>query len=142
MPAPWGRRMAQARPKMNGVLETVLYFDDEERTRRFYSDVLGMRLIGHEPGRSLFYRAGKSVFLLFKAEETLKGGNLPGHGAVGSMHTCFVSPPGEYEAWKTYLAENGVKVLQETRWGSHSSFYFRDPDANLLEISDGDMWPT
>ena len=75
--------MSLPRPQLTGVLETVLYFSDEEKTRRFYSDVLGMRLVGREPGRSLFYRAGSSVFLLFQAQETLKGNTLPSHGATG-----------------------------------------------------------
>jgi|RhiMetdeSRZDD1v2_1073273.scaffolds.fasta_scaffold1344258_1 catechol 2,3-dioxygenase-like lactoylglutathione lyase family enzyme len=133
--------MAQARPSLSGVLETVLYFSDEETTRRFYSDIMGMRLVGHEPGRSLFYRAGSSVFLLFRAEETLKGGTLPAHGAVGPIHTCFQAAPGEYEAWKTYLPEKGVSVIQEVRWGQSRSFYFKDPDGNVLEIADSDIWP-
>ena len=82
--------MPQSRPSLTGVLETVLYFSDEVQTRHFYSDILGLRLVGHEPGRSLFYRAGGSVFLLFRAEETLKGNTLPSHGASGPIHSCFV----------------------------------------------------
>mgnify|MGYP003579587351 FL=1 len=72
--------------------------------------------MGREPGRNLFYRAGKSVFLLFKAEETLKGNSLPPHGASGPVHTCF-------------------------EWPLGPSFYFHDPDGNLLEIANNDLWP-
>ena len=134
--------MSLPRPGMTGVLETVLYFSDEEKTRNFYSEVLGLRLVGREPGRSLFYRAGSSVFLLFQAAETLKGNTLPPHGARGSIHTCFVVPCDEYESWKSYLAERGVPVIREIRWPLGLSFYFHDPDDNLLEIADADIWPT
>ena len=133
--------MPRPRPKMNGVLETVLYFSDEEKTQRFYSEVLGFRLVGREPGRNLFYRAGKSVFLLFKAEETLKGNSLPPHGASGPVHTCFVVPADEYENWKTYLTEIGVPVIHQLEWPLGLSFYFHDPDGNLLEIANNDLWP-
>ncbi|MCI0410558.1 MAG: VOC family protein [Acidobacteria bacterium] len=133
--------MPRPRPKMTGVLETVLYFSDEEKTQRFYSEVLGFRLVGREPGRSLFYRAGKSVFLLFQAEETLKGNSLPSHGASGAIHTCFVVPADEYENWKSYLAENGVPVIHQLEWPLGLSFYFHDPDRNLLEIANNDLWP-
>jgi len=132
----------QSRPSLTGVLETVLYFSDEVQTRHFYSDILGLRLVGHEPGRSLFYRAGSSVFLLFRADETLKGNTLPPHGASGPIHTCFVVPSEEYESWKTYLAQNGVPVIRETRWPLGLSFYFHDPDDNLLEIANNDIWPS
>jgi catechol 2,3-dioxygenase-like lactoylglutathione lyase family enzyme len=130
------------RPQLTGVLETVLYYSDEEKTRNFYSEILGMRLMGGEPGRSLFYRAGSSVFLLFLAEETLKGGTLPPHGANGPIHTCFIVPPGEYERWKAYLVSQRIPVIQEVEWpGGALSFYFRDPAGNVLEIANGDLWP-
>ena len=133
--------MPQPRPKLTGVLETVLYFSDEEKTQRFYLEVLGFRLVGREPGRSLFFRAGKSVFLLFQAGETLKGNTLPPHGATGSVHTCFVVPPNEYENWKAYLTDQGIPVIQQVEWPLGLSFYFHDPYGNLLEIANNDIWP-
>ena len=71
-----------AAPGVVGILETVLYFTDQDRTERFYSDVLGLRLLDREPGRSLFYRAGDSVFLLFSPDRALEPGKLPPHGAT------------------------------------------------------------
>ena len=134
--------MAEARPRLSRVLETVLYYTDEERSRRFYGDVLGMRLLSTTPGRSLFYRAGESVFLLFCGPETLKGDRLPPHGANGPIHTCFQVPPSDYEPWKRYLTEQGVELLEEVTWGDAGlSFYFHDPDGNLLEIANKDIWP-
>ena len=135
--------MATARPSLIGVLETVLYFTDAAKTRHFYEEILGMRYMSGEPGRSMFYRAGQSVFLLFYAPETLKGGRLPAHGATGPSHTCFVVPPAEYERWKTYLPEQGIPILQEVQWPiGATSFYFHDPDGNVLEIADRDIWPS
>ena len=53
--------MASERPHLSRVLETVLYFTEQQRAAEFYQDVLGMKLLDREPGRSLFFRAGDSV---------------------------------------------------------------------------------
>jgi catechol 2,3-dioxygenase-like lactoylglutathione lyase family enzyme len=129
-------------PELRSVLETVLYFQEQGAAERFYVDVLGMRLIAKQPGRSLFFRAGSSVFLLFDASAAQKAGELPPHGATGSGHVCFVVEPASYQGWKSHLKAHGVKILKEVEWpGGLQSFYFRDPDDNLLEIANGDLWP-
>jgi catechol 2,3-dioxygenase-like lactoylglutathione lyase family enzyme len=133
--------MPESRPHLTRVLETVLYYSDAAQTERFYVDILGMRLLDSEPGRSLFFRAGESVFLLFKADETLQGKTLPAHGASGPIHTCFQVPEEEYEPWKAYLASRGVPVIHEMSWPRGLSFYFHDPDGNVLEIANADIWP-
>ena len=132
--------MPESRPRLTRVLETVLYYTDAERTERFYTEILGMRVLDSEPGRSIFLLAGESVFLLFKAEETLRGKTLPPHGATGPIHTCFQVPEEEYERWKIHLGSRGVPVIHETRWPRGLSFYFHDPDGNLLEIANADIW--
>lgn len=136
-----GSSPAAGRPGLEGVLETVLYFEDQERAERFYVDVLGMRLLDREPGRSLFLRAGRSVFLLFDCAEALRSRSLPPHGARGPIHSCLLAVEGEYERWKTYLEAQGVAILKEARWPRGSSFYFHDSEGNLLEIADVDFWP-
>ncbi len=136
-------------PELTGVLETVLYYTDEEATRQFYSDVMGMRIIGQTQGRQIFLRAGSSVFLLFNAEATQRPGSLPPHGATGPGHVCFLVPVTAYENWRKHLVSAGVEVLQEVDWPMGkseqsplgSSFYFRDPSGNLLEIANADFWP-
>jgi len=128
-------------PPFAGVLETVLYIADEERAEAFYSGVLGMRLLDREPGRGLFYRAGPSVFLLFLPGATRSGGKLPPHGAVGPIHVCFRVDHCDYASWKEHLAGHGVPILREVDWTNGRSFYFEDPDGNLLEIADADFWP-
>ena len=128
-------------PRLSRVLETVLYFSDQERTKVFYGGTLGLRLLDHEPGRSLFYRVGPTVLLLFRAEVTLRGGKLPPHGARGPIHVCFQVPDEDYAQWKGHLERKGVPIVQEVRWGEGASFYFEDPDLNLLEIANRDIWP-
>jgi catechol 2,3-dioxygenase-like lactoylglutathione lyase family enzyme len=129
------------RPRISAVLETVLYFSDQERTEAFYSETLGLRLLDREPGRSLFYRVGSGVLLLFLPSATRPGGTLPGHGATGPVHVCFRVQPEDYDAWKEWVAKRGLELLREVDWPKGRSFYFHDPDSNLLEIADADIWP-
>lgn len=128
-------------PPLSGVLETVVYFTDQRRAESFYAGTLGLRLLDREEGRSLFFRAGQSVFLLFRATESLKPGKLPPHGARGPVHTCFRVPQASYAAWKRHLQACGVPILGEMRWQRGLSFYFHDSEGNLLEIADRDIWP-
>ncbi len=128
-------------PPIAGVLETVLYYTDQDRTHAFYSRLLGLRLLWREEGRSLFYRIGAGVLLLFDPEASLHGDRLPAHGARGPGHVCFRVDRAGYEAWKRHLEAHGVGIEQEVEWSRGRSFYFRDPSGNLLEIADADLWP-
>jgi catechol 2,3-dioxygenase-like lactoylglutathione lyase family enzyme len=128
-------------PRITGILETVLYVADVEQAERFYRDVMGLTQVGKEAGRHVFFRVGSGVLLLFRAEETRQSGSLPPHGADGEIHVCFTTSPAEYEPWKTRIRTHGIPILQETEWPRGRSFYFRDPDGNLLELADADIWP-
>jgi len=130
-------------PPITGVLETVLYYTDQVRAEHFYGEILGFRLVGKEAGRHLFFRAGSSVFLLFDPEATKQtGAATPSHGAVGRAHACFLVSRQDYERWKEHLESRDIPIVQEAEWNEESrSFYFRDPDDNLLEIANVDFWP-
>jgi catechol 2,3-dioxygenase-like lactoylglutathione lyase family enzyme len=141
--------MSDKVPEIAGVLETALYYTDEAATERFYTDIMRMRPIGKRPGYFLFYRAGRSVFLLFNPEASRRGETLPPAGADGEGHVCFLVDHAAYEPWKAYLESWQVDILQEVRWPRDAepgeergmSFYFRDPNGNLLEIANADFWP-
>jgi catechol 2,3-dioxygenase-like lactoylglutathione lyase family enzyme len=131
------------RPKLLGVLETVLYYEEgqEDELERFYRDVLGLRTIGR--GRwSLSFRHGSGVLLLFESARASTQAWPPPHGASGSVHTCFLAAPDDYEPWKEQLAAAGVSIVDEITWDATAlrSIYFRDPARNMLEIAEGDLW--
>ncbi len=129
-------------PGIAGILETVLYVADLDRAERFYVDVMGLRQIGKEADRHVFFRVGTGVLLLFRADRTRKAGTLPAHGAHGEIHVCLKIDPGVYEAWHTCIRDHGIAIEREMRWPNNGrSFYFRDPDGNLLELADADIWP-
>jgi catechol 2,3-dioxygenase-like lactoylglutathione lyase family enzyme len=128
-------------PQITGILETVLYVADLDRAEQFYRSVMALKQIGKESGRHVFFRVGTGVLLLFHAERTRRSATLPPHGADGEIHVCFTVAPAEYDAWKQRVQEHGVVIQKEITWPVGRSFYFRDPDGNLLELADADIWP-
>lgn len=129
-------------PRITGILETVLYVADLDRAERFYSDVMGLKQIGKESDRHVFFRVGTGVLLLFYAERTRRSATLPPHGADGEIHVCFTVAPAEYDTWKQRIQDRQVAIQKEITWPVGRSFYFRDPDGNLLELADADIWPS
>lgn len=127
--------------KLTGIKETCLYVKNLERTKDFYSNVLGLSLISYRKERHVFFRIGQDVLLCFDPEATKKEKELPPHFAEGKMHLAFEAPGEEYEAWKHHLRENGVELLHEQGWkDGKKSIYFPDPDGNLLEILQPGIW--
>ena len=128
--------------RLAGVLETVLYYasDQQDDMERFYENVLSLVSLGLGR-RSLAFRLGEGVVLLFDREPSSTQEEPPPHGASGSIHAAFLAAPGEYDAWKQRLADRGVTLIDEIAWDSGvRSCYFNDPAGNLLEIAERDLW--
>jgi catechol 2,3-dioxygenase-like lactoylglutathione lyase family enzyme len=123
------------------IKETCIYVTDLYRTKTFYSDLLGLPLISLVEGRHVFFRVGASVLLCFIAEQTLKEQELPPHGASGCIHFAFEAEGGEYEAALKKIQEAGIVILHMHVWKNGlRSFYFHDPDGNLVEVVEEGLW--
>jgi len=123
----------------DGVLETSIYVDDLAAAERFYTEVLGLPVIGREAGRHVFFRCGAGVFLVFNPSATT---NWPApHGARGPGHVAFAVRDDEIPRWRQRLAEAGVAVEHELEWPQGGySLYFRDPAGNSLELATPRIW--
>lgn len=123
------------------IKETCIYVADLERTKTFYTGRLGLPVIVLVPDRHVFFRAGESVLLCFIAAQTAQETELPPHGARGSVHFAFEVERGEYATALQKIKESGTPVLHEHLWPTgHRSFYFNDPDGNLVEIIEEGLW--
>lgn len=128
------------------VLETSLYVNDLDRAVAFYEGVLGLRRIedgyfAGGRGAALQVGDGASVLLLFRAEITRAGGELPAHGATGPGHVAFRVEAEELSRWRQRLRDKGVPIEKEFAFGDHPpSLYLRDPDGNSLELAVSDIW--
>ncbi len=129
---------------MNGVqhlVEAALYVDDLDRAEAFYRDVLELDLIGKEPSRHVFFRAGEGVLLIFNPESTLKGVAFPRHGAQGPGHVALGISAESLDYWRGRLQEHGTPIEKEAAWPKGgSSLYFRDPAGNSVELVTPGCW--
>ncbi|MDN6886044.1 VOC family protein [Variovorax sp. CAN2819] len=115
----------------------VLTTAHEEACIRFYVDVMGMSLESFGAGRKAFRFGNQKINLHVKGHEYEPKAQLP---TPGSLDLCFIAsvPLDEVVA---RLGEKGVPVLEGPvmRTGAASrirSVYVRDPDLNLIEISE------
>lgn len=127
--------------EISRIKETCIYVSDLEQTKDFYCGKLGLPLISLVPGRHVFFRAGESVLLCFIASQTEQENVLPPHGARGSVHFAFEVAAEEYPAALQKVKEAGIPIRHEHIWKeSFRSFYFHDPDQNLVEVIEEGLW--
>ncbi len=128
--------------EIKAVVETAVYVDDLQAAETFYRTVLGLRVIGKEPGRHVFFQVGEgNILLAFLAEATLRGDPLPPHGATGPGHIALGIEAEAFDAWLHFLQSHGVAIEKEMDWPrGGKSIYFRDPAGNSVELVTPGVW--
>ena len=128
--------------RIQAIVETAIYVDDLRAAETFYGTILGLPVIGFEPGRHVFFRVGEAnVLLAFLAEATLKGDKLPAHGCSGPGHFALGIEADELETWRQHLREQGIVMETEVDWPrGGKSLYFRDPSGNSVELVTPGVW--
>lgn len=128
-------------PPIAHLVEAGIYADDLGAAETFYRDVLELPLLSKQPERHVFFQVGDSVLLVFRAEETAKGGMLPSHGAQGPGHFALGIPTDSLDAWREHLRAHGVEIEKDVEWPKGGkSLYFRDPAGNSVELVTRGLW--
>ena len=128
--------------KILSIKETCIYVSDLSRAKDFYNGQLGLQVVAFEEGKHLFLRAGASMLLLFNPDDSRQKHSPPGHYGGGKQHFAFEVPPEDYEETKEEISKKGIAIVDEITWKSgNRSFYFNDPEGNVLEIlPEGGIW--
>ena len=110
---------------------------DLERSKKFYSEVLGFHILEEDPAHGGTFMAlpGQSHAIdLFQAKD-LEAAQRQTPGVRGLGHIAFRvdSEDALREAYAT-LKEHGVEITRTIDHVSQKSVYFNDPDGNTLEI--------
>lgn len=122
--------------KVDALDHIVLTVEDINATVNFYSCVLGMEIVTFGEGRKAL-RFGKQKINLH--EHGNKFEPKAQYPLPGSADLCFITKQ-PLEQVISHLEQCGVVVLEGpvSRTGANGrivSVYFRDPDLNLVEVS-------
>ncbi len=121
---------------IDAIDHLVLTVSSIERTCVFYERVLGMRTVSFGDGRKAIAFGSQKINLHLTGHEFEPRAE---HPVPGSADVCFITslPLDECIA---HVVSQGVAILEGPvdRTGATSklrSFYFRDPDLNLIEVA-------
>jgi catechol 2,3-dioxygenase-like lactoylglutathione lyase family enzyme len=114
----------------------VMTVKDVDATCDFYTRVLGMRTVTFAGGRKAL-AFGRQKINLHLAGREFEPKAL--HPTPGSVDLCLITT-GSLDDVIAHLALCGVSILEGPvaktgATGPIRSVYFRDPDANLIEVS-------
>jgi catechol 2,3-dioxygenase-like lactoylglutathione lyase family enzyme len=110
----------------SGIDHIVLHVSDVQRSKQFYTELLGMTPY-RENDRQVFLHAGAQGVALFKKTDgapVTTGGDM--------NHLALSVAGGSYESLKSELEAHGVSV--SGRPGDDHCIYFQDPDGHRLQL--------
>jgi catechol-2,3-dioxygenase len=117
---------------VTGFAELTLEVRDRDAMERFYTEVLGLRVLSREDDRT-WLAAGERCRL---------GLWLPGEKEFGDeggthVHYAFGAVPGGLDALAGRLAQRGLEHRGPTEHdGGDRSLYVEDPEGNVVEVWD------
>jgi len=122
--------------KLDSLDHLVLTVKDIEAASAFYAKVLGMEIVIFGGGRKALSFGSQKINLHQHGSEFEPKAHLP---TPGSADLCFLTSVPLTEV-VSHLASCGVVVIEGPvpRTGAKGpilSVYFRDPDMNLIEVS-------
>ena len=123
--------------KLKAIGHVNLRVADQEASKRFYRDVLGFAIAEEDPEHGgVFMTLGDNFHTLDIGQHPApEAAQRPQRGQIGLGHIAF--QVGSYAALReayAHLVSGGVEILRATNHINQRSFYFADPDGNILEI--------
>ena len=120
---------------INHIDHLVLTVADIDITCKFYEDVMGMQRVTSSEGRVALKFGTQKLNLHQKGKEFEPKAEYPTPGAID---ICFITND-PIEQVKTELENKNIQtqgLFERTgATGKIRSVYFRDPDMNLIEVS-------
>ncbi len=121
--------------KVERINHLVLTVKDIDETCSFYKDILGMEVEEFSARRKALKFGNQGLTLRQKGRRFEPEAHVP---TPGSIDICFIVTD-SIEQIKTELESKNIAVegMVERRGpdGKITSIYFRDPDQNLIEVS-------
>ena len=123
--------------KLNGIGHVLLRVADQEASKRFYCDALGFTVAEEDPEHGgVFMTLGENFHTLDIGQHpSPEDAPRPHRGQIELAHITF--QVGSYAALReayAHLVQNRVAIMRAANHVNQRSFYFADPDGNVLEI--------
>jgi catechol 2,3-dioxygenase-like lactoylglutathione lyase family enzyme len=114
----------------------VLTVASIDATCAFYQRVLGMTIVASGQGRTALSFGNQKINLHLAGKEFVPHAHRP---LAGSADLCFITAT-PLNAAMAHVRSQGVEIVEGPvdrtgAIGPLRSFYFRDPDLNLIEVA-------
>ncbi|HLV93579.1 MAG TPA: VOC family protein [Candidatus Acidoferrales bacterium] len=118
------------------IAHAVIKVRDLEKSRKFYTEILGMDVMNHSPEIGILFLANNrrdhhELALLQIGPQA----EAPSANAIGLLHIAFrLRNEAELRAAYKELKEHQVPIAFTVNHGITKSVYFYDPDGHELEL--------
>jgi catechol 2,3-dioxygenase-like lactoylglutathione lyase family enzyme len=112
------------KPEIKGIHAIVLIVKDLEKQKKFYHEVLGLKILS-ESDEYVFFECGEQKIALFTREHHPQGTQRLEGASKGISHLEFVIPEEEKEYWDQRLKEAGFHAYRDN---------YEDADGNLFHF--------
>lgn len=114
----------------------VLTIKDLNKTILFYSEILGMKSVNFNNGRIALHFGKQKINIHILGQEIEPKAHL---AKPGTADLCFITPTPMGEVMDI-LKRNNIEIIEGPverigATGTLFSIYLRDPDLNLIELS-------
>ena len=121
--------------KLSGLDHIVLCVANVDRTLAFYSEILGMEPRQERPGKWSLHFAAHKISL----QDAATNREIARRTVPGSGNFCLLTEE-PIDHFANDLRVKGIDIVsgpdvREGATGKLRSVYFRDPDGNLIEVS-------
>ena len=117
-------------PPVQRLEHWTLVASDVERSKRFYTEVMGAEPPQRVGGPVSVNLAGTVIDIFPAHGEEWK----PSPGSTGQHHAYIIRLE-DYDPWWSHLAANGVQARKATHGTHRMSIYVDDPDGYHLELT-------
>lgn len=107
----------------------------------FYQDLLGLRTQSYVKGKHAVFVAGSTMLVCHLVVAAEEGSEQSWQLQYPNQHIVLESRDGEYDANREALVDSGVALVDEgVRESGRRMFFVNDPDGNLIEITEYNVW--
>lgn len=140
--------MTDKAPAIRGVHHTAFRCRDAEETRKFYQDVLGLRMraaykMDTDPTTGaplafvhIFFEFEDGNYIaFFDAPDSATPQHFAQHHPFDLHYAMELADDNELMAFKTRLEQHGIQVMGPLDHGFCRSIYFEDPNGLVMEFT-------